>query len=174
MKANNEAVKDTLFNITKSLDRECIIGDGCKNHTHLHTEIVISEMQQIQAVVPFEYRLLIDGKFMYFSVNEFGDTMQVEKPEPPKKTIEVNTMQNKDPKTDSIKPLQEFISVQSTKIAPIQLKAIKTHITNIEQKPTYDSMCQSLCLTFMCFVLIHYAYSSFNCWNKLFSELKAA
>ncbi len=149
--------RDTV-QITTSLDAACVIGIGCKLHTHHHVihlepQVVYQSMQ----------KFTIFGK--HYCTNQWGQTYEL----PSDKPIPEPTTMQQIYASDTIKPsTSAFLLAPKPEVKFI----IKPRAEFREYQPTMDAPVMGLLLTFTIYLTAQWAWSSMTAWSNLYSELK--
>lgn len=148
---------DTLQVIT-TLDAGCVVGIGCKVHTHHHRV----EIKPQVLYKPLE-NFTIFGK--NYCTNQWGQTFEIAADEPmpePKLMTQFYASDTITPSTSAFllapKPEQKII--------------IKPRSEFPEYKPTMDAPIMGMLLTFTIYLTAQWAYSSMGAWSNLYCELK--
>ena len=144
--------------VITTLDEGCVVGIGCKVHTH-HHRIEIKPQVVYQPIQNFT----IFGR--NYCTNQWGQTFELPSDEP---MPEPKPMQQTYA-SDTITPTQSAFLVHPKPEAKIIIKP-RTEFT--EYKPTMDAPIMGLLLTFTIYITAHWAWSSMSAWSNLCSELK--
>jgi len=147
---------DTVQVIT-TLDAGCVVGIGCKVHTH-HHRIEIKPQVVYQPIQNFT----IFGR--NYCTNQWGQTFELPvddsmpEPKPMQQTYA----------SDTIQPTQSAFLIAPKPEAKIIIKP-RTEFT--EYKPTMDAPIMGMLLTFTIYITAQWAWSSMSAWSNLYSEL---
>ena len=142
-----------------TIDEGCVVGLGCKVHTHHHT-IHIEPQIVYQSMVKFT----IFGK--QYCTNQWGQTYELPADEPipePKPMQQIYA-------SDTITPTTSAFLLAPKPEAKIIIKP-RTEYT--EYKPTMDGPVMGTLLVFTIYITAHWAWNSMSAWNNLYSELSA-
>lgn len=145
-------VQDTII----TLDYGCVIGLGCKVHTH--HKIADKQMQAIE-------RFTIFGK--HYCTNQLGQTFELPTDEPVYKQEPI--LMQKIYASDTISPTNNVF------LLPQKLEAkiiIKPRTEFAEIKHTMDAPVMGMLLTFTIYLAAQWALCSIGAWSNLCSELK--
>jgi hypothetical protein len=142
-----------------TIDEGCVVGIGCKVHTHHHT-IHIEPQIVYQSMVKFT----IFGK--QYCTNQWGQTYELPADEP----IPEPTLMQQTYASDTITPTTSAFLLAPKPEAKIIIKP-RTEYT--EYKPTMDGPVMGTLLVFTIYITAHWAWNSMSAWNNLYSELSA-
>jgi hypothetical protein len=142
-----------------TIDEGCVVGLGCKVHTHHHT-IHIEPQIVYQSMVKFT----IFGK--QYCTNQWGQTYELPADEP----IPEPTLMQQTYASDTITPTTSAFLLAPKPEAKIIIKP-RTEYT--EYKPTMDGPVMGTLLVFTIYITAHWAWNSMSAWNNLYSELSA-
>jgi hypothetical protein len=142
-----------------TIDAGCVVGLGCKVHTHHHTIHI-----EPQIVYQSMEKFTIFGK--HYCTNQWGQTYELPADEP---TLEPIPMQQ-NYASDTITPSTSAFLLAPKPEAKI---IIKPRTEYAEYKPTMDGPVMGLLLTFTIYITAQWAWSSMSAWNNLYSELSA-
>ena len=149
--------RDSVQVIT-TLDVGCVVGIGCKVHTH-HHRVEIKPQVVYQPLQNFT----IFGK--NYCTNQWGQTFEIASnepmPEPPTMTQVYAS--------DTIQPSTSAFLIAPKPEPKIIIKP-RTEFT--QYKPTMDAPIMGMLLTFTIYLTAQWAYSSMGAWSNLYSELK--
>jgi hypothetical protein len=147
---------DTVQVIT-TLDAGCVVGIGCKVHTH-HHRIEIKPQVVYQPIQNFT----IFGR--NYCTNQWGQTFElpVDDPMPEPKPMQQTYA------SDTIQPTQSAFLIAPKPEAKIIIKP-RTEFT--QYKPTMDAPIMGMLLTFTIYITAQWAWSSMSAWSNLYSEL---
>ena len=144
--------------VITTLDAGCVVGIGCKVHTH-HHRVEIKPQVVYQPLQNFT----IFGK--EYCTNQWGQTFEIAAdepmPEPPTMTQVYAS--------DTIQPSTSAFLIAPKPEPKIIIKP-RTEFT--EYKPTMDAPIMGMLLTFTIYLTAQWAYSSMGAWSNLYSELK--
>jgi hypothetical protein len=149
---------DGRDSIITTLDEGCVVGVGCKVHTH-HYVVKLEP----QILYKSTSKFTIFGK--NYCTNQWGQTFEmpsdetVPEPKPMQHTYE----------SDTIKPSTSAFLVRPPKQETI---IVKPRTEFREYQPTLDAPVMGMLLTFTIYLTAQWAWSSIDEWNKLYSELK--
>jgi hypothetical protein len=143
--------------VITTLDAGCVVGIGCKVHTH-HHRIEIKPQVVYQPIQNFT----IFGR--NYCTNQWGQTFElpVDDPMPEPKPMQQTYA------SDTIQPTQSAFLVHPKPEAKIIIKP-RTEFT--EYKPTMDAPIMGMLLTFTIYITAQWAWSSMSAWSNLYSEL---
>jgi hypothetical protein len=150
---------DGRDSIITTLDQVCILGIGCKAHTHHHV-IKLESQVLYQSMMKFT----IFGK--HYCTNQWGQTFEVPNDKP---MTEPQPMQ-KIYASDTIQPSTSAFLV---KPMPEQKIIIKPRTEFKQYQPTMDAPVMGMLLTFTIYLTAQWAWSSIGAWSNLCSELKS-
>jgi hypothetical protein len=142
-----------------TIDAGCVVGLGCKVHTHHHTIHI-----EPQIVYQSMEKFTIFGK--HYCTNQWGQTYELPADEP---TLEPIPMQQ-NYASDTITPSTSAFLLAPKPEAKI---IIKPRTEYAEYKPTMDGPIMGVLLTFTIYLTAQWAWSSMSAWNNLYSELSA-
>ena len=142
-----------------TIDEGCVVGLGCKVHTHHHTIHI-----EPQIVYQSMEKFTIFGR--NYCTNQWGQTYELPADEP---TLEPIPMQQ-NYASDTITPSTSAFLLAPKPEAKIIIKP-RTEFT--EYKPTMDAPIMGMLLTFTIYLTAQWAWSSMTAWNNLYSELSA-
>jgi hypothetical protein len=144
--------------VITTLDAGCVVGIGCKVHTH-HHRIEIKPQVVYQPIQNFT----IFGR--NYCTNQWGQTFElpVDDPMPEPKPMQQTYA------SDTIQPTQSAFLIAPKPEAKI---IIKPRTEYAEYKPTMDAPIMGMLLTFTIYITAQWAWSSMSAWSNLFSELK--
>ena len=142
-----------------TIDEGCVVGLGCKVHTHHHTIHI-----EPQIVYQSMEKFTIFGK--HYCTNQWGQTYELHADEP---TLEPIPMQQ-NYASDTITPSTSAFLLAPKPEAKI---IIKPRTEYAEYKPTMDGPIMGVLLTFTIYLTAQWAWSSMSAWNNLYSELSA-
>jgi hypothetical protein len=143
--------------VITTLDAGCVVGIGCKVHTH-HHRIEIKPQVVYQPIQNFT----IFGR--NYCTNQWGQTFELPSDEP---MPEPKPMQQTYA-SDTITPTQSAFLIAPKHEAKIIIKP-RTEFT--EYKPTMDAPIMGMLLTFTIYITAQWAWSSMSAWSNLYSEL---
>ena len=167
---------DTIYTTNDTLDKVCVIGIGCKIHTHVHNSYKLVQKKPLVAVEPSTTYIFLDEGIFKIYVNEFGDTMISESLVSLPKEELVRPMEQQIQFNHEIKPCNESL-VQKHDYTPYVIPSrIKRQDTGIAtNNGAIDGyVIDSLVLTFMTLVFIKYVIDEFYTWVDFGKELKNA
>jgi hypothetical protein len=143
--------------VITTLDAGCVVGIGCKVHTH-HHRIEIKPQVVYQPIQNFT----IFGR--NYCTNQWGQTFElpVDDPMPEPKPMQQTYA------SDTIQPTQSAFLIAPKPEAKIIIKP-RTEFT--EYKPTMDAPIMGMLLTFTIYITSQWAWSSMSAWSNLYSEL---
>jgi hypothetical protein len=143
--------------VITTLDEGCVVGIGCKVHTH-HHRIEIKPQVVYQPIQNFT----IFGR--NYCTNQWGQTFElpVDDPMPEPKPMQQTYA------SDTIQPTQSAFLIAPKPEAKIIIKP-RTEFT--EYKPTMDAPIMGMLLTFTIYITAQWAWSSMSAWSNLYSEL---
>lgn len=144
--------------VITTLDEGCVVGIGCKVHTHHHT-IHIEPQIVYQSMVKFT----IFGK--QYCTNQWGQTYEL----PPIEPVPEPILMQQTYASDTIQPSTSAFLLAPKPEAKIIIKP-RTEFT--EYKPTMDAPIMGMLLTFTIYLTTQWAWSSIEHWSNLCSELK--
>ena len=149
---------DGRDSVITTLDNGCVVGIGCKVHTHHHViklepQILYQSMQ----------KFTIFGK--HYCTNQWGQTFELPADEPMPEPIPMQKIYA----SDTIKPSTSAFLVHPK---PEQKIIIKPKTEFCEYKPTMDGPVMGMLLTFTIYLTAQWAWSSLPAWSNLYSELK--
>jgi hypothetical protein len=142
-----------------TIDEGCVVGLGCKVHTHHHT-IHIEPQIVYQSMVKFT----IFGK--QYCTNQWGQTYELPADEP----IPEPTLMQQTYASDTITPTTSAFLLAPKPEAKI---IIKPRTEYNDYKPTMDGPVMGTLLVFTIYITAHWAWNSMSAWNNLYSELSA-
>ena len=142
-----------------TIDEGCVVGLGCKVHTHHHTIHI-----EPQIVYQSMEKFTIFGK--HYCTNQWGQTYELPADEP---TLEPIPMQQ-NYASDTITPSTSAFLLAPKPEAKI---IIKPRTEYSEYKPTMDAPIMGMLLTFTIYLTAQWAWRSMSAWNNLYSELSA-
>jgi len=142
-----------------TIDEGCVVGLGCKVHTHHHT-IHIEPQIVYQSMVKFT----IFGK--QYCTNQWGQTYELPTDEP----IPEPTLMQQTYASDTITPTTSAFLLAPKPEAKI---IIKPRTEYSDYKPTMDGPVMGTLLVFTIYITAHWAWNSMSAWNNLYSELSA-
>jgi len=145
--------------VITTLDAGCVVGIGCKVHTH-HHRIEIKPQVVYQPIQNFT----IFGR--NYCTNQWGQTFElpVDDPMPEPKPMQQTYA------SDTIQPSTSAFLIAPKPEAKI---IIKPRTEYAEYKPTMDAPIMGMLLTFTIYITAQWAWSSMSAWNNLYSELSA-
>lgn len=173
---NEAIIGDTLITTRDTLDKVCVLGIGCKTHTHRHTTYQVKEHKPGIAMIPSSEYIFLDEGVFILRVNEFGDTMLNEALVSLPKEKLGKPMEQQIQFNHEIKPCNESL-VQKHDYTPYVIPSrIKRQDTGIAtNNGAIDGyVIDSLVLTFMTLVFIKYVIDEFYTWVDFGKELKNA
>ena len=141
-----------------TIDEGCVVGIGCKVHTHHHTIHI-----EPQIVYQSMEKFTIFGK--QYCTNQWGQTFEIAADEP----MPLRPKMTKVYASDTITPTQSAFLV---KPKPEQKIIIKPRTEFREYQPTMDGPVMGMLLTFTIYLTAQWAWSSIDAWSNLCSELK--
>jgi len=143
--------------VITTLDEGCVVGIGCKVHTH-HHRIEIKPQVVYQPIQNFT----IFGR--NYCTNQWGQTFElpVDDPMPEPKPMQQTYA------SDTITPTQSAFLIAPKPEAKIIIKP-RTEFS--EYKPTMDAPIMGMLLTFTIYITAQWAWSSMSAWSNLYSEL---
>jgi hypothetical protein len=143
--------------VITTLDAGCVVGIGCKVHTH-HHRIEIKPQVVYQPIQNFT----IFGR--NYCTNQWGQTFElpVDDPMPEPKPMQQTYA------SDTIQPTQSAFLIAPKPEAKIIIKP-RTEFT--QYKPTMDAPIMGMLLTFTIYITAQWAWSSMSAWSNLYSEL---
>jgi len=144
--------------VITTLDEGCVVGIGCKVHTH-HHRIEVKPQVIYQPLQNFT----IFGKT--YCTNQWGQTYEL----PPIEPVPEPQPMQKIYASDTITPTTSAFLLAPK---PEQKIIIKPRTEFAEYKPTMDAPVMGMLLTFTIYLTAQWAWSSIGEWNKLYSELK--
>jgi hypothetical protein len=148
---------DGRDSVYTTIDDGCVVGIGCKVHTHHHT-IHIEPQVVYQPLQNFT----IFGR--NYCTNQWGQTFELPPidpmPEPPTMTQVYAS--------DTIQPSTSAFLLAPKPQAKIIIKP-RTEFT--QYKPTMDAPIMGMLLTFTIYLTAQWAWSSMGAWSNLYSEL---
>ena len=150
---------DGRDSVITTIDEGCVVGIGCKVHTHHHT-IHIEPQIVYQSMVKFT----IFGK--QYCTNQWGQTYELPADEPMPETKLMTQFYA----SDTITPSTSAFLLAPKPEAKIIIKP-RTEYT--DYKPTLDGPVMGILLTFTIYLTAQWAWSSMGAWNILYSELSA-
>jgi hypothetical protein len=142
-----------------TIDEGCVVGLGCKVHTHHHT-IHIEPQIVYQSMVKFT----IFGK--QYCTNQWGQTYELPADDP----IPEPTLMQQTYASDTITPTTSAFLLAPKPEAKI---IIKPRTEYSDYKPTMDGPVMGTLLVFTIYITAHWAWNSMSAWNNLYSELSA-
>jgi hypothetical protein len=142
-----------------TIDEGCVVGIGCKVHTHHHT-IHIEPQIVYQSMVKFT----IFGK--QYCTNQWGQTYELPADDP----IPEPTLMQQTYASDTITPTTSAFLLAPKPEAKI---IIKPRTEYSDYKPTMDGPVMGTLLVFTIYITAHWAWNSMSAWNNLYSELSA-
>lgn len=143
--------------VITTLDEGCVVGIGCKVHTH-HHRIEVKPQVIYQPLQNFT----IFGK--NYCTNQWGQTFEIATDEPMPEPIFMQQTYA----SDTIQPSTSAFLLAPK---PEQKIIIKPRTEFTEYKPTMDGPVMGMLLTFTIYLTVQWAWSSMPAWNKLYSEL---
>ena len=145
--------------VITTLDEGCVVGIGCKVHTH-HHRIEIKPQVVYQPIQNFT----IFGR--NYCTNQWGQTFElpVDDPMPEPKPMQQTYA------SDTIQPSTSAFLIAPKPEAKI---IIKPRTEYAEYKPTMDAPIMGMLLTFTIYITAQWAWSSMSAWSNLYSELSA-
>jgi hypothetical protein len=143
--------------VITTLDAGCVVGIGCKVHTH-HHRIEIKPQVVYQPIQNFT----IFGR--NYCTNQWGQTFELPSDDP---MPEPKPMQQTYA-SDTIQPTQSAFLIAPKPEAKIIIKP-RTEFT--QYKPTMDAPIMGMLLTFTIYITAQWAWSSMSAWSNLCSEL---
>lgn len=149
--------RDSVQVIT-TLDEGCVVGIGCKVHTH-HHRIEVKPQVIYQSMT----KITIFGK--QYCTNQWGQTFEIAADDP----LPIPQPMQKIYASDTITPTTSSFLV-ATK--PEQKIIIKPRTEFAEYQPTMDAPVMGMLLTFTIYLTAQWAWSSMSAWSNLCSELK--
>jgi hypothetical protein len=145
--------------VITTLDAVCVLGIGCKLHTH-HQRIEVKPQVIYQSMEKFT----IFGR--NYCTNQWGQTYELPPTEPTPEPIIMQQIYA----SDTITPTTSAFLLAPKPEAKIIIKP-RTEFT--EYKPTMDAPIMGMLLTFTIYLTAQWAYSSMGAWSNLYSELSA-
>ena len=146
--------------VITTLDEGCVVGIGCKVHTHHHTIRIEVKPQVIYQSME---KFTIFGK--HYCTNQWGQTYELPADEPIPEPI----LMQQTYASDTITPTTSAFLVVPK---PEQKIIIKPRTEFTEYKPTMDAPIMGMLLTFTIYLTAQWAWSSMGAWSNLYSELK--
>jgi hypothetical protein len=144
--------------VITTLDEGCVVGIGCKVHTH-HYTIHIEPQIVYQSMEKFT----IFGK--NYCTNQWGQTYELPSIEPVPEPI----LMQQTYASDTITPTTSAFLLAPK---PEQKIIIKPRTDFAEYKATMDAPVMGMLLTFTIYLTAQWAWSSMSAWLNLCSELK--
>jgi len=148
--------KDSVQVIT-TLDEGCVVGIGCKVHTH-HHRIEVKPQVIYQSMEKFT----IFGK--NYCTNQWGQTYEM----PPTDIVPEPQPMQKIYASDTITPTTSAFLLTPKPEAKI---IIKPRTEFAEYQRTMDAPIMGMLLTFTIYLTAQWAWSSMSAWSNLCSEL---
>jgi len=145
--------------VITTLDEGCVVGIGCKVHTHHHTIHI-----EPQIVYQSMEKFTIFGK--HYCTNQWGQTYELPADEPMPEPIHMQQTYA----SDTITPTTSAFLLAPKPEAKI---IIKPRTEYSKYKPTMDGPVMGVLLTFTIYLTAQWAWSSMTAWNNLYSELSA-
>lgn len=167
---NLSQYRDTVFSTSHRLDKICVLGEGCKVHTHLDTTVIFAcDTPGVLCKPTSNFIFLEDGVFKIF-VNEFGDTMLLERNVPERLTRSELTRMENEYYSHSIKPCDSSL-IQKTHYVPATAKDISRHREEGQEGAILngDAITMSLVFVYMVKKLVSYTLENYSTW-VLFSQ----
>lgn len=149
-------MNDGRDSIITTLDEGCVVGIGCKVHTH-HKLIEIKPQviyQPLQKFTIFGHDYVTD---------QWGQTFEIPKEEIPE-TIQMKQTYA----SDTIKPTNSAFLIKPQPEAKI---IIKPKTIYPDYQPTIDGPIMGMLLTFTIYLSVQWAINSASEWSKMFSEI---
>ena len=144
--------------VITTLDEGCVVGIGCKVHTH-HHRIEVKPQVIYQSMEKFT----IFGR--NYCTNHWGQTYEL----PPIEPMPEPIFMQQTYASDTITPSTSAFLLAPKPEAKIIIKP-RTEFT--EYKPTMDAPIMGMLLTFTIYLTAQWAWSSISAWSNLCSELK--
>jgi hypothetical protein len=151
-------MNDGKDSVITTLDEGCVVGIGCKVHTHHH--IIKLEPQILYQSTK---KFTIFGK--QYCTNQWGQTYEIPADEPIKEPKIMQQLYA----SDTIKPSTSAFLIKPKQEANI---IIKPRTEFREYQPTLDAPVMGMLLTFTIYLTAQWAVSSISAWSNLCSELK--
>jgi len=148
--------RDSVQVIT-TLDEGCVVGIGCKVHTH-HQRIEVKPQVIYQPLQNFT----IFGK--QYCTNQWGQTFEIAADDP----MPIPQPMQKIYASDTITTTTSAFLVAPE---PEQKIIIKPRTEFAEYQPTMDAPVMGMLLTFTIYLTAQWAWSSMSAWSNLYSEL---
>ena len=146
--------RDSLYT---TLDEGCVVGIGCKVHTHHHTIHI-----EPQVVYQSMEKFTIFGR--NYCTNQWGQTYEL----PPTEPMPEPQPMQQTYASDTIKPSTSVFLLAPKPEAKI---IIKPRTEFREYQPTMDAPIMGMLLTFTIYITAQWAWSSMSAWSNLYSEL---
>ena len=143
--------------VITTLDEGCVVGIGCKVHTHHHT----IESSPKWCISPWQ-KFTIFGK--NYCTNQWGQTYEL----PPVEPMPEPILMQQTYASDTIQPSTSAFLLAPKPEAKI---IIKPRTEFAEYKPTMDAPIMGMLLTFTIYLTAQWAWSSMGAWSNLYSEL---
>lgn len=143
--------------VITTLDEGCVVGIGCKVHTHHYTIHI-----EPQIVYQSMTKITIFGK--QYCTNQWGQTFELPTIEP----VPITQPMQKFYASDTITPTTSAFLLAPK---PEQKIIIKPRTEFAEYKPTMDAPIMGMLLTFTIYITAQWAWSSIEHWSNLCSEL---
>ena len=142
-----------------TIDDGCVVGLGCKVHTHHHTIHI-----EPQIVYQSMEKFTIFGK--NYCTNQWGQTYELPPIEPVPEPQPIHMQQTY--ASDTITPRSSAFLLAPKPEAKI---IIKPRTEYSEYKPTMDAPIMGMLLTFTIYLTAQWAWSSMSAWSNLYSGL---
>ena len=151
-------MNDGKDSVITTIDEGCVVGIGCKVHTHHHI-IKLDPQILYQSIKKFT----IFGK--HYCTNQWGQTYELPADDP----IPEPKIMQQFYASDTIKPSTSAFLIKPKPEAKI---IIKPRTEFREYQPTLDAPVMGMLLTFTIYLTAQWAWSSISAWSNLCSELK--
>jgi hypothetical protein len=143
--------------VITTLDEGCVVGIGCKVHTH-HNRIEVKPQVIYQSMEKFT----IFGK--NYCTNQWGQIFEIAADDP----LPIPQPMQQTYASDTITPTTSAFLVAPK---PEQKIIIKPRTEFAEYQPTMDAPIMGMLLTFTIYLTAQWAWSSMSAWSNLCSEL---
>jgi hypothetical protein len=143
--------------VVTTLDEGCVVGIGCKVHTH-HHRIEVKPQVIYQSMEKFT----IFGK--QYCTNQWGQTFELAAVEP----VPMPQPMQQFYASDTITPTTSAFLLAPK---PEQKIIIKPRTEFAEYNQTMDAPIMGMLLTFTIYITAQWACSSMSAWSNLYSEL---
>jgi hypothetical protein len=150
---------DGRDSVYTTIDEGCVVGLGCKVHTHHHTIHI-----EPQIIYQSMEKFTIFGR--NYCTNQWGQTYELPADEPMLEPIPMQQTYA----SDTIQPTTSAFLLAPKPEAKI---IIKPRTEYAEYNPTMDGPIMGVLLTFTIYLTAQWAWSSMTAWNNLYSELSA-